>query len=162
MAMMHWALEARGREEARTSTLTIKSFSAGDRSLQFIILSIRFESLIISGQPGQKRGNMARNPCDAGCDVTCLPFIMEDDMTQPVSVTMRQSQRTRSCQSFPGKRYSEPLANTAHAKDVVRLLDTGILAHALSQGKQLAQQSEKIFRERLLKINQLIFPHSHC
>ena len=77
---------------------------------------------------------------------------MEDDMTQPLSVTMRQSQRIRSQQGIPGKRYSEPLANTVNAKDIVRLLHTGILAQALSRGKQLAQQSKEIFRESLLII----------
>lgn len=73
-------------------------------------------------------------------------------MTQPLSVTMRQSQRIRSHQGITEKRYSEPLANTADAKVVVRLLHTGILAHALSQGKQLVQQSKEIFRKRLLII----------
>lgn len=96
---------------------------------------------------------MARNPCDAGCYVTRLPQMMEDDMTQPVSVTMRQSQRARSHQSIPGKRYSEPLTNAANANDVVRLLHTVLLAHALSLRKQLAQPSEKLFRERLLQIH---------
>lgn len=67
---------------------------------------------------------------------------------------MRQLQRrTRSPQSIERKRCYDPLTNTANANDVVRLLHAVLLAHALSLRKQLAQPSEKLFRERLLKIH---------
>lgn len=81
-------------------------------------------------------------------------------MTQPVPVTMRQSQRTWSHQNISRKRYFEPLANTADAKAVVQLFHAVLLVLALSHGKHLAQQSEKIFRGRLLKfLYEQFIPH---